>query len=108
LESSDTSPTYSTSDFVRDALKIKITPLMLDNFASEWAEICRQQNSHQIELENMRKINSQLSAQVRRLEANLQQINTEHVALVKDMSCLFFCHGIGRKLIFLFVDIYSW
>lgn len=81
----ESEPTYRTNEFVRDALQIKLTPSTLDSFASEWQEICRQQNAHALELETLRKANAQLSSQVRKLEANLAQINVEHCALVKEV-----------------------
>ncbi|KAH8923763.1 RabGAP/TBC [Atractiella rhizophila] len=76
---------WDTKRFAEDALKVKITPFMLDGFAQEWAEIRDQQNAHAQELANLRAVNGQLSAQVRRLEVNLAQINEEHVKLVKEL-----------------------
>ncbi|KAK4704438.1 ecotropic viral integration site 5 protein, partial [Phenoliferia sp. Uapishka_3] len=78
-------PLYRADQFVRDALQIKVTPLMLDQFGEEWENLCRQQNAHTAEIENLRRANSQLSAQVRGLETSLSQINIEHCELVRQV-----------------------
>jgi L-lysine 2,3-aminomutase len=59
--------------------------MMLDQFAAEWAEMLRQQNAQNMEVEQLRGINKKLSAQVRSLEASLAQINQEHCELVKQV-----------------------
>lgn len=64
---------------------MKITPIMLDQFAAEWTEMLRQQNAQSMEVEQLRTINKKLSAQVRSLEASLAQINQEHCELVKQV-----------------------
>ncbi|AAW46271.1 hypothetical protein CNBK2500 [Cryptococcus deneoformans B-3501A] len=74
---------WKANEFVRDAFKIRITPLMLDAYASEWEERCRDQNRHAIELDQLRNANRNLSSQVKQLEASLAAINQEHVELVR-------------------------
>ncbi|EGG05010.1 uncharacterized protein MELLADRAFT_78210 [Melampsora larici-populina 98AG31] len=76
---------YRAQEFIKDALQIKITPMMLDQYSSEWESICREKNAHQIEIDRLRDANAQLSAQVRRLESNLAQVNEEHCDLVKQV-----------------------
>ncbi|KDE04010.1 hypothetical protein MVLG_05512 [Microbotryum lychnidis-dioicae p1A1 Lamole] len=76
---------YRAADFAREALSVKITPLMLDQFGEEWDTLLRQQTAHAAELDALRKANYQLSQQVRQLEASLSQINTEHCDLVKQV-----------------------
>ncbi|SCV71409.1 BQ2448_2997 [Microbotryum intermedium] len=76
---------YRAADFAREALSVKITPLMLDQFGEEWDALLRQQTAHAAELDALRKANHQLSQQVRQLEASLSQINTEHCDLVKQV-----------------------
>ncbi|KAL8283644.1 hypothetical protein RQP46_005439 [Phenoliferia psychrophenolica] len=78
-------PLYKADEFVREALQVKITPLMLDQFGDEWENLCRQQNAHTAEIENLRRANSQLSSQVRGLESSLSQINIEHCELVRQV-----------------------
>ncbi|OXH55915.1 hypothetical protein J003_01952, partial [Cryptococcus neoformans] len=69
----DVEEEWKANEFVRDAFKIRITPLMLDAYASEWEEKCRDQNRHAIELDQLRNANRNLSSQV----------NQEHVELVR-------------------------
>ncbi|BGP18694.1 hypothetical protein JCM10213_006915 [Rhodosporidiobolus nylandii] len=76
---------YKVNEFVRDALLVRITPMMLDQFGEEWASLCAQQTAHAAELDSLRKANMQLSLQVRQLEASLAQINQEHVEMVKQV-----------------------
>lgn len=71
---------YRASQFVQDALQIRITPILLDQFAGEWEQMKREQEAHALELEGLRRVNAQLSLQVRRLEASLASINEEHVS----------------------------
>ncbi|BGP57270.1 GTPase-activating protein [Rhodotorula sphaerocarpa] len=76
---------YRIHEFVRDALQVRLTPMMLDQFAQEWAALCAAQTAHNEELEALRQANLQLSRQVRQLESSLAQINTEHCELVKQV-----------------------
>ncbi|KIR63610.1 hypothetical protein I314_03014 [Cryptococcus bacillisporus CA1873] len=71
----DVEEEWMANEFVRDAFKIRITPLMLDAYASEWEEQCRDQNRHAIELDQLRNVNRNLSSQV----------NQEHVELVRQL-----------------------
>ncbi|GJN92342.1 hypothetical protein Rhopal_005372-T1 [Rhodotorula paludigena] len=79
----DPNAQYKVHEFVREALQVRITPMMLDQFGEEWASLCAAQTAHTAELEALRKANLQLSLQVRQLETSLAQINQEHCELVK-------------------------
>jgi len=59
--------------------------MMLDQYTSEWTEMCKQQNAQSVEVEQLRTINKKLSNQVRNLESSLAQINQEHCELVKQV-----------------------
>ncbi|GAA5954989.1 hypothetical protein JCM8115_005588 [Rhodotorula mucilaginosa] len=76
---------YRVHEFVREALQVRITPMMLDQFAQEWASLCAAQTAHAAELDALRQANHQLSRQVRQLESSLAQINLEHCELVKQV-----------------------
>ncbi|GAA5940724.1 uncharacterized protein JCM15063_006342 [Sporobolomyces koalae] len=76
---------YRVRDFVREALQVRITPMMLDQFGEEWSTLLAAQTAHTAELDALRKTNLQLSLQVRQLEASLSQINLEHCELVKQV-----------------------
>jgi ecotropic viral integration site 5 protein len=82
----DRPPTmYRAADFAREAVQVRITPHLLDSFRSEYDSICAEKNAHRAEVEGLRQINSQLSVQVRKLEATLAQVNLEHCDLVKQV-----------------------
>jgi hypothetical protein len=76
---------YRGADFAREAVQVRITPHLLDSFRSEYDSICAEKNAHRVEVEGLRHINSQLSVQVRKLEATLAQVNQEHCELVKQV-----------------------
>ncbi|GAA6011295.1 hypothetical protein JCM11491_006787 [Sporobolomyces phaffii] len=83
-EKNDKAP-YRVRDFVREALQVRITPMMLDQFGEEWSTLLAAQTAHTAELDALRKANLQLSLQVRQLESSLSQINLEHCELVKQV-----------------------
>jgi len=58
---------------------------MLDQFAGEWNDLCRQQQAHTAEVDQLRAANQRLSGQVRTLESSLAQMNQEHCDLVKQV-----------------------
>ncbi|WVF66115.1 hypothetical protein IAT40_000854 [Kwoniella sp. CBS 6097] len=76
---------WKANEFVRDAYEIRITPFMLDSYASEWEEQLRSQNRHALEVDQLRNANRNLSAQVKQLEASLATMNQEHVELVRQL-----------------------
>nr|XP_031863524.1 uncharacterized protein CI109_000774 [Kwoniella shandongensis]KAA5530596.1 hypothetical protein CI109_000774 [Kwoniella shandongensis] len=76
---------WKANEFVRDAYEIRITPFMLDSYASEWEEQCRSQNRHALEVDQLRNANRNLSSQVNQLEASLATMNQEHVELVRQL-----------------------
>lgn len=81
----DNDEEWRANDFVRDAYEIRITPLMLDQYESEWHEKCRAQSAHSRELEQLRNAKRHLSQQVKSLEGSLATMNTEHVELVRQL-----------------------
>ncbi|KAL7418747.1 GTPase-activating protein [Cryptotrichosporon argae] len=76
------------SRFVRDAYESRITPLVLDQYESEYDEQQREHNKHALELDQLRNANRNLSHQVNNLEASLAIMNTEHVDLVRQLVML--------------------
>ena len=55
---------YRVDEFVQDAISLKITPFMLDNYAHEYEELVRARDAHKIEMENLRNNNARLQAHV--------------------------------------------
>ncbi|PWN93003.1 RabGAP/TBC [Acaromyces ingoldii] len=78
-------PKYRVNEFVRDAFQFKITPFMLDDYASDFEEQVRQRTAHRREVEALKLVNRNLSNKVKELEETLQQVNKEHVDLVKNV-----------------------
>ncbi|GJJ06083.1 hypothetical protein Clacol_000272 [Clathrus columnatus] len=76
---------YLVDQFVRDASLIPITPFMLDAYAHEYEDSVREREAHAIEMDNLRNVNRSLSNQIKMLEANLAQLNTEHCEAVKQL-----------------------
>ncbi|PWN49932.1 RabGAP/TBC [Violaceomyces palustris] len=82
---SERQKTYKTNEFVKDAFQIKITPYMLDTYASEFDEQIRAANAHRREVDALRLVNRNLAAKVKSLEEQLGAVNAEHVDLVKQV-----------------------
>ncbi|KAF8313102.1 RabGAP/TBC [Clavulina sp. PMI_390] len=76
---------YQADRYVQDALGVRITPFQLDNYASEWEELRRQQTAHTTEMDNLRQSNRALQAQVKELQQALAQMNEDHVEIVKQL-----------------------
>ncbi|WWC85885.1 uncharacterized protein L201_000752 [Kwoniella dendrophila CBS 6074] len=76
---------WKANEFVRDAYEIRITPFMLDSYASEWEEQQKNQNKHALEIDTLRNANRNLSTQVKQLEGSLATMNQEHVELVRQL-----------------------
>ena len=55
---------YRVDEFVQDAMGLRITPFMLDNYAHEYEELVRARDAHKLEMENMKNTNQRLAAQV--------------------------------------------
>lgn len=69
----------------RDAFQFKITPFMLDSYASEFAEQVKLATSHRREVEELRRENRNLQIHVKELEEQLGAVQQEHVDLVKNV-----------------------
>ena len=55
---------YDVDQFVHDAVALKITPFMLDTYASEYEELVRTRDVHTKEMDDLRGTNRTLSNQV--------------------------------------------
>ena len=58
------STSYRVDEFVQDAINLKITPFMLDQYANEYEELVRKRDAHAIEVDSLRTTNRTLSNQV--------------------------------------------
>ncbi|KAJ3553707.1 hypothetical protein NM688_g3469 [Phlebia brevispora] len=76
---------YDVDAYVQDAVSMKITPFMLDQYANEYDELVKTRDAHAIEMDALRNSNRNLSAQVNNLEESLAQLNTEHVKVLNEL-----------------------
>lgn len=76
---------YKVGEFVRDAFEFKITPFMLDSYASDFAEQVRAATAHRREIETLKIENRSLQIRVKSLEDQLGAVQQEHVDLVKNV-----------------------
>jgi len=82
---SDPQAKHNVDEFVQDAVSLRITPFMLDAFAHEYADLMRAREAHAIEMDALRNSNRALSAKVKELDANLAQLNAEHVDVLNQL-----------------------
>ena len=80
---SGTEPMFRTGELVRDAFRVKIPQYMLESYANDFYEQAKAVNDRQIEMEALRTVNRNLRIKVQALEDQLNQLNTEHVNLIK-------------------------
>ncbi|KAM6502265.1 Rab-GTPase-TBC domain containing protein [Amanita muscaria] len=76
---------YDVDQFVRESVSLQITPFMLDCYQHEYEDMVRTNNKHAIELDGLRNSNRALSAQVKKLETSLGQLNIEHVQVLNEL-----------------------
>jgi hypothetical protein len=76
---------YRVNEFVRDAFEFKVTPFMLDSYASDFAEQVKIATAHRREVESLKIQNKNLQAKVKNLEDQLGAVQQEHVDLVKSV-----------------------
>ncbi|KAG7098563.1 hypothetical protein E1B28_000496 [Marasmius oreades] len=84
-DETDGKSTYDVGGFVNDAVAMRITPFMLDNYSHEYGEKMREAHKHALEVDELRSSNRSLSTHVKTLETNLAQLNTEHVEVLNEL-----------------------
>ncbi|KAI0344866.1 RabGAP/TBC [Trametopsis cervina] len=84
-ETEGNSAVYDIDQFVQDAVSMNITPFILDQYATEYAELVRTRDAHAIEMDKLRTSNRTLQAHVNSLEDNLAQLNAEHVKILNEL-----------------------
>ncbi|KAM5535130.1 hypothetical protein V8D89_011216 [Ganoderma adspersum] len=84
----DQAPTdvrYRVDEFIQDAISLKVTPFMLDNYAHEYEDLVRARDAHKIEVDTLRNTNTRLLTQVKTLESDLAQLNTDHCQILNEL-----------------------
>lgn len=76
---------YRVDELVQDAMKIKILPLTLKKYESEYQEIHRLEKEREEEVESLRTKNAQLTREIRKLEQSYAVLNKEHVEVANEM-----------------------
>ncbi|KAF9531667.1 rab-GTPase-TBC domain-containing protein [Crepidotus variabilis] len=76
---------YRGDLFVSDAVSLRITPFMLDCYRHEYEDLVRETNKHATLIDELRNNNRALSNQVKMLENNFAQLNTEHVEVLNEL-----------------------
>lgn len=76
---------FRVNEFVRDAMDVKIHPLLLHKYHEEYLEINRLERERLEEVEALRLANGQLTLQVRRIESTLVALEKEHIEVANEM-----------------------
>ncbi|KAF2199172.1 RabGAP/TBC [Delitschia confertaspora ATCC 74209] len=76
---------YRADMLVQDAVSVKVTPQMLQQYTAEWKEQQRVEKERETELEGLRDRVMSLEAKVRQLERHAEQSDTEHVQVASEL-----------------------
>ncbi|AEO71477.1 uncharacterized protein THITE_2123877 [Thermothielavioides terrestris NRRL 8126] len=76
---------YRADQMVRDACEVKITPELLKVYEDEWREKTTAEKEREAELEALRASNASLTARVRKLEEQLQEVDAEQASLATQL-----------------------
>ncbi|KAI9642845.1 hypothetical protein NHQ30_008579 [Ciborinia camelliae] len=76
---------YRADHMIQDACAVKITPKMLESYASEWEEKTKLERDREAELEQLKSTNIALTHKVRRLEERVESHDAEHAALATEL-----------------------
>ncbi|KAF5317172.1 hypothetical protein D9611_003965 [Ephemerocybe angulata] len=76
---------YNVDAFVQESVSVNITPFMLDCYRHEYEDLMRETNKHNQMVDELRTMNRQLSQQVKTLETEFAQLNTDHVDLLNEL-----------------------
>lgn len=76
---------YRVDALVQDAVSVQITPFMLDCYRHEYEDLMRETNKHNQMVDDLKSTNRQLAQQVKALETDLAQLNTDHVDLLNEL-----------------------
>lgn len=76
---------YRANAMVQDACSVKITREMLIRYEAEWIEAERIKRVNELETENLKHSNTQLTTRVKKLEEELELVNKEHIDLLNSM-----------------------
>ncbi|KAF9029018.1 RabGAP/TBC [Hymenopellis radicata] len=81
----DDTPNYNTNEFVTEATSLRITPFQLDSYSHEYEDLMREANKRAVEMDELRNSNRMLTSQIKKLESDYAQLNTEHVEVLNEL-----------------------
>ncbi|TFK20761.1 RabGAP/TBC [Coprinopsis marcescibilis] len=81
----DETPRYRIDEYVHESVSVPITSFMLDSFRHEYEDLMRETHKHKNLIDDLTTNNRQLTQQVKSLEQNFAQLNTEHVELLNEL-----------------------
>jgi hypothetical protein len=76
---------YRADVLVQDAVSVRVTPEMLQQYTTEWKEQQRIEKERETELQNLREKAILLGQRVRVLETRAEQSDTEHVQVASEL-----------------------
>lgn len=76
---------YRANTMVQEACSVKITREMLIRYEAEWVDAERIKRVNELEIENLKHNNAQLTTKVKKLEEELELVNKEHIDLLNSM-----------------------
>lgn len=76
---------YRADMLVKDAVSVKVTPEMLQQYTAEWKEQQRIEKERETELRGLKTKVVSLETKVRQLERRAEQSDTEHVQMASDL-----------------------
>lgn len=77
---------YRVNDFVADAYDIKVLPFTLQKYINEYKELHRQERERVEEVEELRNTNGSLKQRIKRLEATVASLTSEHVQVAINLA----------------------
>jgi len=76
---------YRADMLVKDAVAVKVTPEMLQQYTAEWKEQQRVEKERENELQGLKDKTAMLETKVRALERRAEQSDTEHVQVASEL-----------------------
>jgi hypothetical protein len=76
---------YRADMLVQDAVSVKVTPEMLQQYTAEWKEQQRVEKERETELQGLKDRSMLLEKRVRTLEHRAEQSDTEHVQVASEL-----------------------
>jgi hypothetical protein len=76
---------YNVDGFIEDATNVKLLPITLKRYESEWTEIHREEKERREEVDQLKLRNTHLRKEIRSVEASYTILNREHVQIANEM-----------------------